>query len=139
MPPLVVCDASVCLKWFHEEGEEGVHEARDLLDRRDQGHLELTVLDLTSYEIGNALVRGRGLRPEAVATVLDALATVVPSTTPTQAELDLAADIAHDHGLTFYDSAYAAVARGRQGSLVTYDRALLQAGLGVRPGASVGT
>jgi predicted nucleic acid-binding protein len=44
-----------------------------------------------------------------------------------------AAQIAVDHGLTFYDAACAAVARGRAGRLVTMDRALLATGFGVRP------
>jgi predicted nucleic acid-binding protein len=134
MAPIVICDASVCLKWFHEEGEEGVEASRQLLARRDAGQIELAALDLTAYEIGNALVRGRTLPPDVVAVVLEALAEVVPLVKPTQEELGLAARLALQHGLTFYDSTYAAVASIRGGRLVTFDRALLRAGLGVPAG-----
>jgi predicted nucleic acid-binding protein len=44
-----------------------------------------------------------------------------------------AARLAERHKLTLYDAAYAAVAQGRSAELVTMDRALLEAKLGVRP------
>jgi hypothetical protein len=58
MPPtVVVSDASVALKWFHERGEEGVRPARALLDAYADERIALVVLDLTTYEVGNALPR----------------------------------------------------------------------------------
>src|SRR3989304_419997 len=54
----VVCDASVALKWFHSAMEEEVDSARALLDRYRERAIALDVLDLTPYEIGNALLRG---------------------------------------------------------------------------------
>jgi predicted nucleic acid-binding protein len=51
------------------------------------------------------------------------------------AERRLAADLASEHGLTFYDAAYAAAARSRTGLLATFDRRLLSAGLGLRQSA----
>jgi predicted nucleic acid-binding protein len=50
-------------------------------------------------------------------------------------QLRLAAELAAEHHLTFYDAAYAAVARTRNGVLATLDRKQLAAGLGLRPSA----
>jgi predicted nucleic acid-binding protein len=130
----VVSDASVALKWFHSEGEEEVEPARALLTAQQARTVALTVLDLTAYELGNALLRGPAhATAEQVATVLEALNEICPAARPDTAELSLATDLAVHHDLTLYDAAYAGVAKSRQATLVTLDRALLRAGLGIRP------
>ncbi len=130
----VVSDANVALKWFHAEGEEEVAEARALLDAHKERTVALSVLDLTPYEVGNALMRGRAAASaEQVATVLEALAEVCPALRPRPEELRRAIELAARHDLTLYDAAYAAVAEGREATLATLDQALLQAGLGTRP------
>lgn len=133
MLPIVVADASVALKWFHAEGEEAVEEARTVLRAFADRQIDLVILDLTVYEIGNALLRAAGGDAEATTTVLDALVAICEPTTLTTSERANAARIARQHNLTLYDSAYAAVAQGRNGRLATMDRQLLAAGLGVRP------
>lgn len=131
--PIVVADASVALKWFHAEGEEAVEAARAVLDAFADRQIDILILDLMIYEIGNALIRSERAQPESIATVLDALTEICQPTPLTTSERAHAARLASDHGLTFYDAAYAAVAHGRNGRLVTMDRQLLAAGLGVRP------
>ncbi len=130
----VVSDANVTLKWFHAEGEEEVPEARALVAAHQARTVALQVLDLTAYEVGNALLRGRTKATASqVATVLAALAEICPAVRPDADELRLAADLATRHGLTLYDAAYAAVAENRGATLATFDGALLKAGLGSRP------
>jgi predicted nucleic acid-binding protein len=130
----VVSDASVALKWFHAEGEEEVQSARALVAAHQARAIALTVLDLTAYEIGNALLRGQvNATSEQVATVLESLDVICPAIRPDTAELSGAARLAARHDLTLYDAAYAAVAESRDATLVTLDRALLNAGLGRRP------
>lgn len=134
MPPIaVVSDASVALKWFHEEGEEDVGPARALLDAYADRTIELHVLDLTPYEIGNALIRGRGLDAEPVGAVLEALSEICPTLRPTVQEQRDAAALAARSGLTYYDAAYVAVSQTHDAHLATHDRELLRAGLGKRP------
>lgn len=135
MPAIdVVSDASVALKWFHAEGEEEVPEARALVAAHRMRNVALLVLDLTAYEVGNALMRGRAkATAEQVATVLEALADICPAVRPDAEDLRLASELAERHGLTIYDAAYAAVAENREATLATLDRALLKAGLGRRP------
>lgn len=136
MPAInVVSDANVVLKWFHAEGEEEVESARALLDAHKERTIALSVLDLTAYEVGNALMRGRvGASPKQAATVIEALTELCPAIRPSSKEMGLASELADRHNLTFYDAAYAAVAQGRSAELVTLDRALLGADLGMRPG-----
>jgi predicted nucleic acid-binding protein len=130
----VVSDASVVLKWFHSEGEEEVDSARALLDAHKERTIALSVLDLTVYEVGNALMRGRaGAGAEQAATVLEALIEICPSIHPNSTEMRVASQLAERHDLTLYDAAYAAVAQGRSAELATLDRALLAAKLGSRP------
>jgi predicted nucleic acid-binding protein len=135
MPPAadVLCDASVVLKWFHSEGEEEVEASRALLDLHRSHDMALSVLDLTAYEVGNALLQGVGVGAEKVTAVLDALDVICPRLALTPTELSDAAHLAEGHRLTMYDAAYAAAAKARHAELATLDRALLQAGLGRRP------
>lgn len=135
MPPtVVVSDASVVLKWFHDVGEEEVEAARALLDAYAHERVAVLVLDLTTYEVANALLRGAaGARPDVIAAVLESLDDICPRVSLEPAERRLAAELADEHRLTFYDAAYAAAARTRDGLLATFDRQLLAAGLGLRP------
>ena len=129
---LVVVDASVVFKWFHAAGEEAVVPARAILDAFARRQIDLVVLDLTVYEIGNALVRA-GAGAQSTATVLGALTEICQPVTLSDPERQTAARLASEHHLTFNDAAYAAVAHERRGRLVTLSRALLKANIGVRP------
>jgi predicted nucleic acid-binding protein len=132
----VLADANVVLKWFHEEGEEEVDAARALLDAHRDRMLAVQMLDLTPYEVGNALIRGRaGLGARQVAVVLEASREICAAIAPTAEDLAQAARLAVQHDLTFYDAAYAAVAQRRGATLATLDRKLLASGLGLRPSA----
>jgi predicted nucleic acid-binding protein len=130
----VLADANVVLKWFHEEGEEEVDAARALLDGHRERTLAVQMLDLTPYEVGNALIRGRArLGAEQVAIVLRAAREICAAVAPSADDLAHAAQLAVEHDLTLYDAAYASVAQRRGATLVTLDAKLLAARLGTRP------
>lgn len=130
----VVSDASVVLGWFHAEGEEEVSDSRALLAAHQAQKIALLVLDLTPYEVGNALLRGRPrANGEQVGIVLQALSEICPAVRPDVDDLRLAAELAERDDLTLYDAAYAAVSQRRGATLATLDRKLLRAGLGLRP------
>jgi predicted nucleic acid-binding protein len=135
----VVSDANVALKWFHHEGEEDVEAARELLERHRDRRILLHVLDLTFHEVGNALLRGRAQATASQTTVVvGALRAICPAISPDDDDLALATELAAAHQLTLYDAAYAAVAQRLEAPLVTFDRELLAAGLGTRPGELFG-
>ncbi len=135
MPALdVLVDANVVIKWFHEEGEEEVAASRALLDAHRDRTASVRMLDLTPYEVGNALMRGRArLGPAQVTIVLEAAREICAVTTPDPTEMARAAHLAAEHDLTLYDAAYAAVAQGSGAILATLDGKLLGSALGVRP------
>ncbi|MGH3104509.1 MAG: type II toxin-antitoxin system VapC family toxin [Gaiellaceae bacterium] len=130
----VVCDASIVLKWFHDEGEQEVEEARRLLAAHRSGQLTALILDLTFYEVGNVLLRALRWPAADVAAQLDDVRSICAVLAPGADELRLAAQLAEAHALTFYDAVYAAAAHSRGAALVTADKALLDAGAGESPG-----
>ena len=134
--PTVVADASVAVQWFRDADETDPEAARLLVEAYAAGRIQLLVLDLTKYEVGNALLRGRArASPATVAEVVAALDEICPAVTPLAADLRLTVQLAAQHGLTVYDAAYAAVAQGRGGVLATHDQQLLGAGVGLTPRA----
>lgn len=135
MPAIsVVSDANIVLKWFHSKDEEEVEAAHALLDAHKKRTVALSVLDLTVYEVGNALMRGRaGAGAEEAATVIAALGEVCHAISPDTEDMRAAGHLVERHDLTFYDATYAAVAQRRSAELVTLDHALLAAKLGRRP------
>ena len=72
----VLVDTSVLIKWFHEEGEPELIEARAIRDAHVAGHLDAHVLDLAVYEVGNVLARALRWRPDDVADQLEDLAAI---------------------------------------------------------------
>lgn len=72
----VVCDASIVLKWFHDEGEQEVEEARKLLAAHRAGLLTAWILDLTFFELGNVLLRALRWPAVEVAAQLDDLRAI---------------------------------------------------------------
>lgn len=129
----LLIDASVALKWFHAQGEAEVDAARAILAAHRNQRAVAYVLDLTFFELGNAVVRALGGSAHQAATILSALGAICTAIAPSDAERTAAARLAVRHHLTFYDASYAAVASARGATLVTADRALLSAGLGESP------
>jgi predicted nucleic acid-binding protein len=131
----VVCDTSVVLKWFHEEGETDVEDARRLLAAHRSGSITAWVVDLTFYELGNVLLPALRWRAANVADQLDDLRAICSVMPVGAAEHRLAAQLAEEHTSTFYDAVYAAAARSRGWVLATADKALMAAGVGESPGS----
>lgn len=130
----VVVDASIAIGWFRDADEIDVAASRELLECHRDRLVGLFALDLSIYEVGNALLRGRARAlPSDAATVMTAIRTICRIVAPDERDFVLAAELAHSHNLTLYDAAYGAVARHRSALLATLDRELLRAGLGQRP------
>jgi predicted nucleic acid-binding protein len=130
----VLCDTSVVLKWFHEEGEGELGPSRAILEAHAKGALTVLVLDLTVYELGNVAARALGLAGDRIAAILDRLELICDEGLHlSSAARRVTALLAATHGLTFYDAAYWAVASERGIDLVTADAALLRVGAGSSP------
>jgi len=130
----VLVDTSVVVKWFHGEGESEFSAARSIRDAMRTGELVCKVIDLALYELGNVLLRSLSWSPSDVADQLDDL--IVLCGTPlsmTSEWFRRAATLGALHGLTYYDSSWAAAAEGLDVPLVSSDRLLLAAGVAESP------
>lgn len=128
----LLVDTSVIVKWFHEDGEAEVEQARSLLQAHRDGREQILVLDLAAYELGNVLLRALKLPAPVVSQQLRLLLTLCgPLVHPRPSWLDAAADLGERHGLTFYDASWAAAAEALGCPLVSADRLLLASGLSV--------
>ncbi len=127
----IVCDASVVVRWFDTSTGAAPDHCRMLLRERIAGRCRLAVLDLTLYEVGNALLRDVGTTPEHCAAVLDGLPRLAEVLRPDPLVLRDAAWFAAEDRLTFYDATYVAEAFDRGYILATEDREILRAGLGL--------
>ena len=136
LPPRrrLVVDASVAVKWFLPEDHSGV--ALRLL----AGGYSLSAPDLLFAEAGNVLWKRhrRGdLRPDEAAQILADLQRLPLTIHSSRPLLDQAWAIAHDHGRSFYDSLYVALAMKQTVSLVTADHKLYNALRSVPAGAAL--
>jgi predicted nucleic acid-binding protein len=122
----LLLDTSVLITWFHSAGEQHVEEARALRSAHLSGSVRVHVLDLAVYELGNVLLRAlRWSAADAADQIDDLLVLCGPPLILTSAWAREAASLAEQHGLTFYDAAWAAAARISGVPLVTADRQLL--------------
>jgi predicted nucleic acid-binding protein len=121
-------DASVAAKWFLPVAREPQGEfAREAI-----GRLSMRTTALAVHEVGNVLVRHSGWPAEGVAFGLDLLLEICGEPIALQPEDQRpAAELALEHGLSFHDASYAAIARRVGRRLHSADRDLLDPGLAV--------
>ena len=132
---MLLVDASVWVSLV-ERGSLYREAAMSLV--REQGEM-LTALDLTLYEVANAVgvKQGDAVAASRVNRLL--LRCCRDRVLAVEAELiDAALRIAAEHELTVYDAAYVAAARQNSWQLVSVDmRDLVSKGLAVTPDAAV--
>jgi predicted nucleic acid-binding protein len=122
----IVLDASVVVKWFHDE--PGTATALRLQEAINAGELSAAIPDLLLYEVANALVRGiQRPSPEIskALRVLSEMSWELATPSPTLLE-DAIALTANRPTLTVYDAVYVALALRREAELVTADEQLHQ-------------
>lgn len=130
----LLLDTSVLIKWFHSDHEEEVEPSRRILAAHARTEVEGHILDLGVYEVGNVLTRALRWRATDIADQLDDLLAVVgPPIALDSTLVGLTAELATEHGLSFYDAAWAATARALRIPLVSADRRLVEADLAVTP------
>lgn len=123
---LVVIDASVAVKWFHEEPDTPQAEA--LEKRIARGEIRALAPSLLFYEVANALVFKAGSElTEIIAAynILTGLPFQIVEVVHTL--LEDAIRIAHHHRISVYDAIYVALALFSGAVLVTADKKLVDA------------
>lgn len=121
-----VVDSNIVLKWFLPADREPDSDiARSLV-----GRLAMRTTTLAAYEVGNILIRKNGWEPDRVETALVLLEEICGEPVELEpADRRATARLCHEHGLTFYDASYAAIAQRLGRGLLSEDTALLTAGL----------
>lgn len=118
--PRYVCDTSVLVKWFSEQDETQLVQARALFDDWKRGQADLITCDLAVWELANALHKGKRLSLEEVRSALAGLFDLPLELRPPHRELaDSAAAIASQYGMTSYDASFLALAKIEQCRLIT--------------------
>jgi predicted nucleic acid-binding protein len=126
---IAVCDTSVVAKWFLDDNESAVPEARAIRAAAASGALQLHALELVLYELGNAMLRRTNLKAPEIGDRLHALQLAVTSIHALgQALAAAAARLARQRALTYYDGAHLALALALDAPLVSADSALIDAG-----------
>ncbi|HEV7769479.1 MAG TPA: type II toxin-antitoxin system VapC family toxin [Solirubrobacterales bacterium] len=131
---MLLVDASV---WVSLVERESPHREAAMRLVREQGHM-LSALDLTLYEVANAVGVKQGDADEASRVIRLLLRCCRDRVVPVDPDLlESALHLAAEHGLTAYDSAYVAAARRNGMTLVSTDIAdLVSKGLAVTPDAA---
>jgi predicted nucleic acid-binding protein len=118
--PVVVPDASVLLKWVLPEDEEPDANKSLLLRAAIVGEtIRAIVPSLWIYEVGNIIARRF---PNQASDWLSALVKFgLSESRCSQRWLSKTLELAHRHGVSFYDAAYHAVALLHNGVFITAD------------------
>ena len=115
-------DASIVLKWFLPIDREPDGD----LARAVIGSLAMRTTSLAFYEVGNILTRHSGLEPVQVGAALGLLEDICGDPIElTSADHHSAAALALEHGLSFYDASYAAIANRTGRRLLSADGDLI--------------
>ncbi len=128
-------DASVALKWFLPvDREPGAVTARSAI-----GRLAMRTTALAVYEVGNILVRSSGWSTEQLVAGLGLLLEICGEPIELLAEdHPVTVRLALDHGLTFYDASYVAIAQRVGRPLISADADLLAPGLAMSVAVAMG-
>lgn len=128
MPPQLVVDSSVAIKWLVPEPYS--EQARLILNDYQKGELDLLAPDLIYAEVGNIVWKKQAFQGLAVTDaqlVIDTFRTLTFSITPTAVLLADAYSLAVRHQRTVYDMLYVALGQQENCRFVTADEKLVNA------------
>ena len=119
----MVLDASVILKWFMQENLSDM--ARLIKDTHLRGDFTITIPDIAIYEVGNALRYEPEFSPPEIERALTELYDInLDIIAPLPDMAGLAAGLACQSEITFYDAFYLALAKELGLQFVTADERL---------------
>jgi predicted nucleic acid-binding protein len=122
-PEETVIDASVAVKWF--SGEEGSDRALALRDGHVEGKSTISAPDLLVYELANALSFKPGFTNRVTLRAIDDLFNLqLDLMIPTKEVVARGAELAHEYGITVYDSVYLSLAELLGLQVITADEEL---------------
>lgn len=119
-PRALVLDSSVMVKWLSQVDEEHVEQARAVLRDIQAGVCTAYAPELSKYEIGNVLLKGKKLEPEQAERALRVFYQLPVHLVAETPEITIQTyALAYEHGLTYYDATFLSVAQILQCEIVT--------------------
>lgn len=115
-----IVDSSIIVKWLNTTDEEYIEKANKILDDALGGLIELLAPELSRYEVGNVILKGKQLKPDE-AKISIAAAYSLPITFITESE-DLAKEtflLAFTNKITYYDASFLSLAKQYGATLIT--------------------
>lgn len=115
-----IVDSSIIIKWLNTTDEEYIEKANKILDDALGGLIELLAPELSRYEVGNVILKGKQLRPDE-ANISIAAAYSLPIAFITESE-DLAKEtflLAFTNKITYYDASFLSLAKQYGATLIT--------------------
>jgi len=127
---VLVVDASVATKWLLTD-EEHVDRARLILQHFAEGKTQIVAPAHLRYEVPSAITaatvgRRSRLSPEEGKEAIDEFLELGLQTVETDELIRAAYPLVHQHGCSFYDALYLALAQDLGVPLVTADRQFYQ-------------
>jgi len=120
-----VIDTSVLIKWFIKEIKR--ESALKIRDSYLKGEIKLIAPDLILYEFLNALKYIKQHNEEEMKTIFEVIMNYDIDLYLMDKELaEEAIEIAQNSELTIYDSSYLALAKLKEGKLITADEKLIK-------------
>ena len=121
----IVADSSVIVKWVNKIDELHIEQANKLLSDLESGKVEFIAPEIAKYEVGNSLLKKRMELPmalDALGTFYNLPITYFPQTEELTFMAYRMANEARSKGyskVTFYDTAFTALAKQEDAILVT--------------------
>lgn len=116
----LIVDTSVIAKWLNQSNEDNIDKADQIMADALSGKVELLAPELSRYEYGNVLLKGKKLTPQEAFISLGT-AYSLPINFVSESE-DLAKEtytLAFSLGITYYDASFLSLAKKYDAVLVT--------------------
>ncbi|OGG91917.1 hypothetical protein A3H16_02715 [Candidatus Kaiserbacteria bacterium RIFCSPLOWO2_12_FULL_53_8] len=116
----IVVDSSVMVKWCSEQDEQHLEQASLLLKQCAEGIISIAIPELAHYEVGNALLKGKGLSINAMGKALSFLYDLPLISVPESLELaEQTYRIAVEDEISYYDASFLSLALLLRAPLIT--------------------
>ena len=110
--PSVVVDSSVVIKWLNQVDEKHLEQSNLLLNQLERAAIIIFAPELVKYEMGNALLKGKQLSQSESADALNLFYGLPLQLLEMNEDLAVSSyRIAHQYGITFYDTVFLALAQ----------------------------
>lgn len=120
MTKQLIIDSSIIIKWLNRQNEGYLKEADKIMKDAENGLIELITPELAKYEVGNVLLFGKKLSITQAKIILNNLFVLPINFFPQTFELaEETFRLASEYGLTYYDAAFASLAKQFSAVLVT--------------------